>query len=124
MITRESSKFGEIVVDHRASPGLTEEEAIRHGYHPSQVKEGALFEAATMTCAHCGRIVIRNPLRTRERASCLKCSQYICDWCDEERRKPDYVHRPWKAVVDLVQSGRFTMAGTSVHPVLIPQKGG
>jgi len=116
-------KEGEVMIDHRASPGLTADEAAKFGFHPDQVKEGALFEAATMTCAHCNRVVIRNPLRVRERATCLQCNQYICDLCDGARRQPDYVHRPWKAIADLVQSGKFTMAGTSVNPVLIPRKG-
>jgi hypothetical protein len=118
-------KFGEIVVDHRASPGIPENMAVRLGYHPSQVKEGALFEAATMTCVHCNRPVIRNPMRTRERAWCAQCGcQYICDWCDLERHKPDYVHRSFHAVVDLMQTGRFTYGSTSVSPVLIPKKEG
>jgi hypothetical protein len=115
-------KEGEVMIDHRASPGIPADMAEKFGFHPDQVKEGALFEAATMTCWHCGRVVIRNPLRERARPHCYQCNQYICDICDGVRRQPDYVHRPWKAVVDLVQSGKFTMAGTSVNPVLIPRK--
>jgi hypothetical protein len=111
-------KFGEIMVDHRASPGLTEQQARRFGYEPSQVKEGALFEAATMTCVHCGTIVIRNPLRVRERATCLRCNDYICDLCDAERRKPDYVHYSREAVTDMLHSGRWSKSGTDVQPVL------
>lgn len=117
-------KFGEIMVDHRASPGIPAEQARKFGYDPTQVKEGALFEAATMTCCHCGTVVVRNPLRTRERATCFKCNDYICDWCEAASRKPDYVHTPMKAVVDLVQSGKSPLVSTFPNPVLIPKKGG
>jgi hypothetical protein len=59
------SPFGELTIDHRASPGL-----------PGMPK---LFETATCMCAHCNTLVVLNPLRTRERGHCRKCSAYICD---------------------------------------------
>src|SRR5262245_28608223 len=111
---------GEVTVDHRASPGIPAELAERMGYHPSQVAEGKLFEAATQSCYHCGGVVVLNPLRTRERGHCFKCNRYICDLCVEAMRAPDYVHLPVKAIVDLVQSGKVTVGGTSVNPLLIP----
>lgn len=40
---------------------------------------GGLVEAATLTCCHCQRQVIINPLRTRERNHCRKCHAYVCD---------------------------------------------
>lgn len=36
-------------------------------------------EFNTMTCAHCNRVVVLNPERTRARGSCLKCMAYVCD---------------------------------------------
>lgn len=36
-------------------------------------------EMATLTCCHCQRQVILNPLRTRERNHCRKCHAYVCD---------------------------------------------
>jgi len=113
-----NQRYGELSIDHRASPGLTPEQARALGYEPTQVAEGKLFEAATKTCAHCGTVVVLNPLRVRERATCYQCMDYICDLCDGVRRGPDYVHMPRKAVVDLVQSGKFTFSGSDVHPVL------
>lgn len=100
---------GVILVDHRASPGLTPAQALKLGYHPEQVAEGKVFEAATLTCNHCQRTLIKNPLRVRERAHCFECARYICDWCDAERRKPDYTHMPMQKVVDLVTSGKYEM---------------
>src|SRR5579872_5282260 len=83
---------GYLLVDHRSSPGLSETEALKFGYHPSQVKEGAVFEASTVQCNHCGCSVVLNPLRKRERAHCWKCSRYICDVCNAATQEPGYIH--------------------------------
>jgi hypothetical protein len=112
---------GELFVDHRASPGLPEDAARKMGYEPSQVGEGRLFEAATLMCHHCHQIAIKNPLRQRERAFCMACGgAYICDLCDAERRKPDYVHMPFRKIVDLVASGKATLVSLGIRPLLIP----
>jgi hypothetical protein len=119
-----SSNNGELMVDHRASPGLPPDVARRAGYDPAQVSEGTLFEAATLMCAHCQQIVIKNPLRDRERAYCVQCSgAYICDQCDARRREPDYVHMSFKQIVDLVGSGKVECASLGVRPLLIPTQG-
>lgn len=39
----------------------------------------ALIEYATLTCAHCGTVVILNPSRTRPREWCMRCDAYVCD---------------------------------------------
>jgi len=112
---------GELFIDHRASPGMPPAQARQLGYEPSQVGEGSLFEAATIQCQHCNRMVVRNPLRERERAYCMQCAgAYICDLCDDERRKPDYVHLPFRKVVDLVASGKATLVSMGVRPLLVP----
>jgi hypothetical protein len=38
-------------------------------------------ESATYTCTHCHAVVVMNPIRTRERGYCRKCSAHICDTC-------------------------------------------
>jgi hypothetical protein len=40
---------------------------------------GAIFESATIQCAHCNVTVILNPKRTRQRGYCQKCDAYVCD---------------------------------------------
>ena len=40
---------------------------------------GQFQEMSTMTCAHCGTVVVLNPMRTRERGYCGKCHAYVCD---------------------------------------------
>ena len=115
---------GELFVDHRASPGLPENMARRLGYEPSQVGEGKLFEAATIMCVHCNAITVKNPLRQRERASCFQCGgAYICDLCDNRRRESDYVHLPFRKIVELVGSGEFECVSLGVRPILVPKKG-
>lgn len=87
-----------LMIDHRESPGISEEEAARvKGTIP--VGKGKLFESATVRCAHCWRHIVLNPLRTRERGYCPKCDRYVCDEC-EAVRVATGVCRPWQKVID------------------------
>ena len=75
---------GELTIDNRASPGVPIEmvrAARAAGKWVPEAGEGALFESATITCAHCGSVVILNPDRTRPRSYCRRCDRYICDGC-------------------------------------------
>lgn len=67
-----------------------------------RVSGGKLVEAATMTCSHCQRQLIRNPERTRPRAWCGKCDRYICDQCDLIQRVNGGDCVPFAAVIDKV----------------------
>ena len=86
---------GYLMLDHRASPGFTPEEATRLGYGPAASGEGNFYEAKTMHCSHCPAVVIMNPLRTRERTLCYLCNKYICDNCGIQSKMPDYVHKTY-----------------------------
>lgn len=96
---------GYILVDHRSSPGLPEDIARAAGYDPVQCREGRMYESATLTCSHCGTAFVKNLFRTRERAYCAPCDHYICDFCDEKRQHPTYVHLPINKLADIVESG-------------------
>lgn len=91
-----NSKENYLLIDHRAY-------------------NGELFEAATYTCRHCCGVIIKNPLRERERAYCPKCDGYICDSCEAIRHEPGYQHMPWKEVVDLVRNGDAVVLPESTH---------
>jgi hypothetical protein len=65
------------MIDHRESPGVSPAMSLSAG--APVVGSGQMFESATITCSHCNRVVILNPLRTRERGYCAKCDHYICD---------------------------------------------
>lgn len=99
MRTQKSSE-GYVMVDHRASPGLTPEEARYAGYDPTQCATGKLFEASSLTCSHCKVVVVKNPLRTRERSHCFKCNHYICDMCAFKASHSDYSHTPYEKAVE------------------------
>ena len=70
---------GLVTVDHRDSPGISENLAAANGM-PVAATRG-FFEAPTYTCSHCQAVVVMNPLRTRDRAYCTGCDRYICDSC-------------------------------------------
>jgi hypothetical protein len=92
---------GYLTVDHRASPGIPEDVARALGYDPKLCGEGKFYEADTLKCAHCHGVVVKNPLRTRERNYCLKCAgHYICDGCAYLASLPDYVHKTFVEVID------------------------
>ena len=95
---------GYLFVDHTASPGIPADLAVQIGLDPQLVREGKIFEAATMTCAHCKSAVVKNLLRTRERALCMKCGgKFICDDCALQARLSGYSHLPFDKKVDLVK---------------------
>lgn len=100
MMRRQIDLEGELFVDHSASPGLPEDVARASGYDPSLCREGKQFKAPTLTCHHCKCVVVKNPLRVRERAFCFKCSHYICDFCAVAARAPDYDHLPFEKFVE------------------------
>jgi len=50
---------------------------------------GTLEERPVVTCAHCQRQIVLQPLRTRDRGECRLCDKYICDECDVVYRKTD-----------------------------------
>lgn len=78
---------GYLLIDHSSSPGT------------AGVGEGQVFEAATLTCAHCQRVLLVNPDRTRTRCYCAPCDHYICDPCGAVAAT-SLTHRPFAAVVD------------------------
>lgn len=82
MISKRSQE-GYLLVDNRGGPGLTDEQ-ISVSTLPLGAGRG-LFEAPTFTCSHCTRVVVLNPLRTRDRGYCGKCDHYVCDQCEAAR---------------------------------------
>jgi hypothetical protein len=70
---------GYLLVDHRESPGVPDGLAHAAGLPPGANR--GVFEAPTITCNHCCKVLVVNPLRRRDRAWCAKCDKYICDEC-------------------------------------------
>jgi ribosomal protein S27AE len=112
---------GYLFLDHRASPGIPEAMARATGLPPGQVREGKVLEMKTKACRHCGAVFMLNPDRTRARHTCPKCAgNYICDGCAAAATQPQYVHRSFDEIADLVRSGRFTVSGDPSAPILLP----
>jgi hypothetical protein len=96
---------GYLIIDHRASPGIPEEQALRAGLPPALTREGRMVELATLTCNHCKIPQVKNPDRVRERAHCPRCDKYLCDLCGKAYRET-FICRPWDQVVDEFNSGK------------------
>jgi hypothetical protein len=102
---------GVMIIDHRANghpiPGLPE-------------KAGTFVELRTVSCRHCGGVWRENPWRLRPREYCKTCNKYICDGCAAVSKQPGYVHRTIDDLTEMVQSGRYAIAGGTVcDPKLI-----
>jgi len=110
---------GVLIVDHTFSPGISEAEAakMRSYGHANilAVPEGTQLEIGTLTCAHCGTVVIKNPKRIRERGRCSKCDHFICDPCEALGDC-----RPIQALADAVVGSDKHLSPTS--PLLIRSK--
>lgn len=91
---------GEILIDHRNSPGITLEWAAAHGVSGPVVGAGKVFESGLKNCPHCGTDVIMNPMRTREREWCRTCDAYICDSCGLLRKLGGYEHKTARQQID------------------------
>lgn len=121
-----AKQMGELMVDHRASPGLPEDVARWAGYDPKWAGEGKVYRVATLSCSHCDGKGVPNLFRTRERAKCMECDNreghYICDACDYLRSQPGYVHAPYKKIVDDMRNQAAKTIMGSPSELLLPKE--
>lgn len=80
------SREAYILIDHRNSPGISQEFMRANNLDGPAVGAGITFESAMSVCHCCQRDIILNPNRTRERAWCMKHDAYLCDECDSARK--------------------------------------
>jgi hypothetical protein len=112
-----TSYEGWIMFDNHVNPGIPDE--LTRGFMPPGAGKG-LYEVATLTCVHCGQVAIKNPDRSRPRNFCVRCSRYICDICGALAAAPDYVHRSFEQLKEMVQSGKFVITGgTARNPTVV-----
>lgn len=109
-------KEGYLLIDHRASPGVPEADALKFGLDPAQMKAGKMLENATLHCEHCGGTFLKNPDRVKERAYCPQCDGYVCDSCNGKRHQPDYVHASFEKLADFWEASarKGTPLGSSL----------
>jgi hypothetical protein len=101
MLTRRSRE-GELMVDHRASPGLPDDFYAKIGLAGPSFNGRGLAEMPTMTCCHCNAVVVLNPQRTRERGHCWKCNDYVCD-----NPACNHACKPFSAVLDEAEKSAY-----------------
>ena len=97
---------GYVLIDNRESPGVTPSFVQQSGIGALAVGAGKVLEASTITCAHCQRGVVLNPMRAHVRDWCFYCDHYLCDNCGLIK-KIDGQCRNFVALLDRLQEKAF-----------------
>lgn len=105
---------GYLQIDHTDSPGLTPAD-VAHVPGAPVVPGGAVLERDILTCSHCQRGIVLQPLRVRDRGYCNKCDHYICDGCETIRVKVGECV-PMAKVLDVTQNTASKFIGREDHP--------
>jgi hypothetical protein len=90
-----------VLIDHRNSPGISEEFVHANRLDAPAVGRGQVFESAIAVCHSCGGDIILNPNRTREREWCMEHDAYLCDACALRRKMTGECVPLRKKLVDL-----------------------
>jgi hypothetical protein len=80
------SDEGYVLIDHRNSPGISQEFIVANNLDAPAVGAGQMFESAIAVCHACGGDIILNPNRTRAREWCMEHDAYLCDRCALTRK--------------------------------------
>lgn len=75
-----------LLIDHRNSPGISQEFVQKNNLDVPVVGAGAVFETAMAICHCCGADIVLNPNRTRAREWCMEHDAYMCDRCALTRK--------------------------------------
>ena len=92
------SQEGYILIDHRNSPGISQEFLKTNNLDGPAVEAGKVYESSVWVCAHCHADVILNPNRSRDREYCFYCDSYICDNCGL-LKKLGVTHKPMRQII-------------------------
>lgn len=98
------SHEGYLIIDNRGGPGVSEEMVRKSGKDVVNVGEGAVLEMSVLTCSHCHKQMMINPLRNRTREFCRKCNHYICDACGGIRKIDGGECRSLNDTIDRIQN--------------------
>lgn len=93
---------GELTIDNRHAPAFSPEEIARLG-KPGAIGGNGFQQFPILTCSHCQKQMIVQPLRTRERPYCRKCDHYICDDCALIAKLNGGECEPFNAKLDRLQ---------------------
>lgn len=111
---------GYFLLDHRDSPGVPDEVAIKTGLPPGAGR--GLFEAPTYTCSHCQTVCIVKLPRETEVPYCPKCDHHICNTCGKLRALNGGACKTFKQVCDeiLAQASKQAEASSDPPRILLP----
>src|ERR1043165_7857118 len=88
---------GELLIDHRNSPGIDPAWAAAHGVTGPVVGGGKIYETGLKNLVHFGADVGMNRMRQRDREWCWVCDAYICDGCGLLRKIEGHgEHKPYR----------------------------
>lgn len=90
-----------ILIDHRNSPGISQEFVRANNLDTPAVAGGQVFESAVVVCHGCQADVVLNPNRTREREWCYTHDAYLCDRCALMRKLTGSCVPFWKKIETL-----------------------
>lgn len=119
------SHEGYLLIENRFAPGISAEEAAKTGKEVIGAGLRGRFEAGVLTCSHCQRQVIVNPLRTRDRNWCPKCDHYICDspgclvGCNPYKARLDRAQAKQVRDLALQNQSPFTLRKKPKKPTII-----
>jgi hypothetical protein len=121
-LSRDQRLAGEFLIDHSASPGLSESQAFALGI--PLAKRATLFEGKFYTCGHCQAMVHRlskDPGQpTSDPAYCNGCSHYICDDC-AKAKAAGAACRPFAQLVDeVLEAAHREASGLQSSVILLP----
>lgn len=102
------SQEGYLLIDNRFAPGLNPGDFP--GCDIAGLGHRGTFESATVTCSHCHRVVVLNPMRERPRNYCRKCDHYICD-----SPSCNAGCNPYNAVLDQAQEEAFRKIAADIQ---------
>jgi hypothetical protein len=86
MLRTKRSNEAYLLIDHRNSPGISQEYIQANKLDAPAVGAGQMFESAIAICHCCAGDIILNPGRTREREWCMEHDAYMCDRCAMMRK--------------------------------------
>ena len=100
---------GYLLIENRHAPGIDADWARKSGKDPIGAGMQGIMETSTITCSHCQKQMIVQPLRTRERPYCRKCDHYMCDECALVSKLNGGECLPMKAVFDIQSEHLHTL---------------
>lgn len=99
---------GYLLISNEHAPAVPVEWAAKSGKGTVGAGVQGVQELATLTCSHCHRQMVVQPLRTRERPYCRKCDHYICDDCAVVAKLNGGECRSLRTLIDRLQESAAT----------------